>query len=256
MGTAGLTSENLYMERKTDWYAEWFNEDYLATYPHRTEKDARDEASFVCKSLGLGPGDLVLDLCCGTGRHMAGLAKARCRVIGMDLSMALLRHARERMESAALVRGDMRDLPFHPGFDGVLTFFSSFGYFENDDDNFDVLAEIARLLHSGGVYMLDLMHASHVRKHLVPVTTRTVGDMEIKEERSIDEDNRRVNKRIEIERDGETRTYRESVRMYGLQEIVAAGVLNGLIATDAFGDFFGAEFSEDSPRMIVTGVKL
>lgn len=243
------------MESQSDWYAEWFNEDYLATYPHRNEDAAREESSFVCKTLGLGAGDLVLDLCCGAGRHMTGLAEAGCRVVGVDLSMHLLEQAAERIEGAQLVRGDMRQIPFRPGFDGVLSFFTSFGYFDNDVENFSVLEEIAAMLRPGGAFMLDLMHATQVRGNLLPVTTRTVGDMKIKEDRSLDEDNQRVNKTITIERNGETRTYRESVRMYSLDEVETAIERNGLVVTNVFGDFLGAPFDEDAPRMIFMGRK-
>jgi SAM-dependent methyltransferase len=243
------------MESWTDWYAEWFNEDYLATYPHRNEDAAREETSFVCDALGLGQSDLVLDLCCGAGRHMTGLADAGCRVVGVDLSMTLLEQAAERIEGARLVRGDMRRIPFKPGFAAVVSFFTSFGYFEDDEENFVVLDEICRLLRPGGTFMLDLMHASQVRKNLLPVTTRTVGDMAIKEERSLDEDNQRVNKVIKIERAGETKVYRESVRMYSRAEVETAIERKGLAVTEVLGDFLGAPFDEDAARMIVMGRK-
>ena len=247
------------MEPESGWYIEWFNEDYLATYPHRNEDAAYAESAFVGETLGLAPNALVLDLCCGAGRHMVGTASMVGRVVGLDLSPVLLRQARDLLDRAGvyapLVRADMRRLPFRPVFDAVTSFFTSFGYFEDDTENFAVLTEISQSLKSGGRFMLDLMHAEYVRANLVPSSLRTVGDMTIREERSIDEDRCRVNKRITIERADTTKTYRESVRMYSLDEVVAAIERAEMRVTDVYGDFRGTPFDKESARMIIMGTK-
>ncbi len=65
------------------------------------------------------PEALVLDLGCGAGRDVATLGRRGCRVIGVDLSIGLLREAQSRF-SGQFVQGDMRSVPFSSAqFDGV-----------------------------------------------------------------------------------------------------------------------------------------
>ena len=55
--------------------------------------------------------------------------------------------------------GDMLSLPFEREFDAVYSFFTSFGYF-GDDENEQVLAGIARALKPGGRFLLDILEGS------------------------------------------------------------------------------------------------
>ena len=60
-----------------EWYRSFFGQDYLDVYGHLlTEESSEAEAEFVIRALGLKPGDRVLDLCCGTGRHAVPLARS------------------------------------------------------------------------------------------------------------------------------------------------------------------------------------
>ena len=77
----------------TEWFEQWFGEEYLRLYPHRDDEDARQAVALVESVVPL-PGTLVLDLACGPGRHAAQLIARRARVVGLDLSMALLRAAK------------------------------------------------------------------------------------------------------------------------------------------------------------------
>jgi ubiquinone/menaquinone biosynthesis C-methylase UbiE len=67
----------------------------------------------------LPPNALVLDLGCGAGRDVAALGQRGCRVIGVDLSIGLLREAQDRVKGE-FVQADMRAIPFKTAqFDGV-----------------------------------------------------------------------------------------------------------------------------------------
>ena len=89
----------------TDWYTEFFNEDYMKIYSERLSQEATErEAMFVVGALGLQDGDRVLDLACGHGRHAVALAQRGMVATGQDLNEDYLRMARE---DAA--RGGSRD---------------------------------------------------------------------------------------------------------------------------------------------------
>jgi len=124
------------------WYKDWFGEEYLELYAHRDAGEADRHVDFVVEHVGGAP-RAVLDLACGAGRHTAALRRRGLRTLGVDLSLVLLAHP-PRVPAAA---GDMRCLPFaDASFDWVLNFFTSFGYFERERENFRVLEENVRLL--------------------------------------------------------------------------------------------------------------
>jgi SAM-dependent methyltransferase len=132
------------------WYKEWFGEEYLEMYSHRDASEAEEHVDFVERHLEGPRPRAVLDLACGAGRHTAVLRRRGYRTLGVDLSLTLL--ARMRVQGLPRVAGDMRRLPFvAESFDWVLNFFTSFGYFEGERENFRVLEEVVRVLTPGGL---------------------------------------------------------------------------------------------------------
>ncbi|MGD0996319.1 MAG: class I SAM-dependent methyltransferase [Candidatus Bathyarchaeia archaeon] len=72
---------------------------------------------------------LVLDLACGTGRHLIPLSKEGYNMVGLDISLNLLKIAKNRWSHIQLVRGDTRCLPFKAGaFSATVSMDTSFGY--------------------------------------------------------------------------------------------------------------------------------
>jgi SAM-dependent methyltransferase len=236
------------------WYREWFGEEYLELYPHRGATEAEDHAGFVASALAGGPAPgRVLDLACGTGRHADALRALGYRAYGTDLSLTLLAHS-PRLPRAA---GDMRSLPFASGaFDWVLNFFTSFGYFERERENFEVLEEMVRVLAVGGRFVIDLFNIDWVLANLEPRGEMECGDKRATIERWYDPAARRINKRIRLQTPGRpARTFLESVRAYRLDEVTSALAWAGLAVTDSYGDFRGSDFQRDSPRLILVGHK-
>ena len=66
-----------------------------------------------------------------------------------------------------LRQGDMRELPWPDGsFDAVLNLWTAFGYFETQDEDERVLAEVARVLAPGGVFVLDTVNQAALAPRL------------------------------------------------------------------------------------------
>jgi SAM-dependent methyltransferase len=102
---------------------------------------------------------LVLDLACGTGRHLIPLSKEGYSMVGLDLSLNLLRIAKNRSSGIQLVRGDMRFLPFKSEeFSSVISMDTSFGYLPSEQDDLKSLNEVNRILKQEGILIIDLFN--------------------------------------------------------------------------------------------------
>jgi ubiquinone/menaquinone biosynthesis C-methylase UbiE len=122
--------------------------------------------------LGLGPGDVVLDIACGPGnfsREFARTVGEDGLVVGIDASRTMLARAAEDLEAAgignlAFVRGDATALPFRDSsFDGVCCF-AALHLFA---DPFGALDEMRRVLGPGG--RIAIMTSARRRLTLPPL---------------------------------------------------------------------------------------
>lgn len=120
--------------------------------------ETAEEVEFICQSLELLKGATVLDLCCGQGRHGQLLADKGLKVIGLDSSRFLLTEAQKNgalsQNQMHLIEGDARHIPLKPACDAVINLFTSFGFFE-DRDNQTVIAAIAAALKPQGKFLLE-----------------------------------------------------------------------------------------------------
>lgn len=239
------------------WYKEWFGQEYLDLYAHRDEDEAERHIDFVERYVGR-PGaerpGMVLDLACGAGRHTAALRRRGHVAVGVDLSITLLAHPPHHPPRAA---GDMRCLPFRDAsFDWVLNFFTSFGYFERERENFQVLEEIARLLRPGGRFLIDFLNRERVLDQLKDREVQQIGGKEVHIERWFEPTTRRIQKRMRLEgADGRSATYLESVRAYDRDEVTIGARWAGLEVDALYGNFDGESYHRASERLILVGYR-
>ncbi len=238
------------------WYRTAFGRHYLTVYRRRDEEDARKLGRLLSELHCDLPGRSVLDIGCGPGRHLRVLEEAGARAFGIDLSADLLTEARRRGPSARIARADMRTLPFKDRvFDLALLLFTTFGYFETDDEHARVLAETRRVLRPGGRLLIDTLNSVRLSSNLVPETRRRVGAVAVTERRWIDEARSRINKNVEITNpDGPEQPERwtESVRLWTAAELRDLAVRSGFEVLRLSGGFGGEAFSaETSERLIL-----
>lgn len=240
-----------------NWFVAAFGEWYPVVYAHRTVETAVPEANFAAKAVGLKGSDSALDLCCGAGRHLVTLQGYGAHLTGLDYSVQLLEIARKRLNrNTDLVRADMRLLPFAGCFDVVFSFFTSFGYFMEDDDNNAAALNMARVLKPAGRFFMDYLNPLNVERQLQPETSRQSQGFTIRERRWIDYDRKRVNKQVVVLRDDTVvGTTSESVRMYQLEELTALLESAGLQVSNVWGDCSGSNYDEDADRMVLAGSK-
>lgn len=237
------------------WYELAFDRAYPVVYAHRDADEARRCLDLAERLLPDAPGPW-LDLGCGEGRHLRDLAARGRPVFGIDLSATLLKIARAEAPESTLVRADMRRLPLARGSCGaVLSLFTAFGYFGAIEAHAPLVAEIVRVLHPGGGWLLDYLDCERVTKELAPgsrTRERRAGPLHVRETRRLADRPRRVIKRVELRPvEGEevaamalgvgsqTVYYDEEVTLFSLAEIdeLAAGA--GLERTAAAGNYDG-----------------
>ena len=106
---------------------------------------------------------LVLDLACGTGRHLIPLSKEGYSMVGLDVSSNLLRIAKNRSGEVQLIKADMRFLPFAPkAFSSAVSMDTSFGYLPSEKDDFQSLSAVREALVDGGVFIVDVFNRDNL----------------------------------------------------------------------------------------------
>ena len=131
--------------------------------------------------LGLGRGDVVLDLACGPGNFSREFARAvdpDGLVVGVDASPTMLARGaadteRARLANLALVRADGSALPFRDGTFDAACCFAALHLFA---DPFAALDEMTRLLHPGGrIAIMTSVRRQVTIRPLKPVMERASG---------------------------------------------------------------------------------
>ena len=131
-----------------------YSETWHAVFGPRLEETTAREVAFLARVLPHGP---VLDVCCGRGRHLAGLVALGYTVTGVERDPAVAQAAREAVPAARIVEGDayrLRELVEGP-FGGVTCLWQSFGY-GTPDENALLLGAMASLLEPDGRLVLDV----------------------------------------------------------------------------------------------------
>jgi len=244
------------MSQTPEWPVAFFDDDYLRIYrpqfqPEQTEAEIR----FIAAALALQPGSAVLDLACGFGRHAIGMARAGHRVTGLDFNARYLEIAATDAVAAGVsvewVQSDMRALGAAQTYDAIYSYFTSFGYFE-DDDNERVLAEVARVLRPGGRFLLEMANRDHLLTHPEQRTwTQRDDGALLMEETDLDlVTSRVVTRQLLIDPAGGTQVTKQyTLRTYTCAELTALMKRQGLHVVQVTGGADGTPYGSASRRL-------
>lgn len=242
-----------------DFRAVFEPEDYLYFYGDAlTEERTKREIEFLVRELELDKPMKILDLACGHGRHANRLAELGHSVTGVDITSGFLeiakRDAKEKGVDVEYIQGDMREISFIEEFDRVFLLFTSFGYFD-DDENFRVLKNVSKALNPEGLFCFDTFNRDVFLKNFLPFIVMEKGnDLMINRNTFSSATGRLYNKRIVI-RNGKRKDKPFFVRLYNPTEI--GDLLNrvGLRIYKMYGDWEPKPFTNDSRRMIIIAKK-
>ena len=97
----------------------------------------------------------LLDVGCGTGKHLEQFADLFEDVEGLDLTRSLLDEAERRLPQLTFHRGDMRTFDLGRTFDAVICLFSAIGHLLTLEELEQACATMARHLEPGGVLVIE-----------------------------------------------------------------------------------------------------
>lgn len=223
---------------------EWFRELY-DDFRQRTgfgnipaERTAKD-IDFIVTVCRLKPGDRVLDVCAGTGRHSIELERRGIRAAGFELNpeYAALADARARVAgvSLSMTIGDVRRVDFGSGFHAAILMWNSFGYF-SDAENVALLKRIRNALRPGGHFVLEVLNRDYLLGHFEARAESIVDGIQVVEEREFDAATNRMRSVITRHEESSVVTRRMDWRLYSLDEAPELGHQAGLDLLAAYGD--------------------
>jgi SAM-dependent methyltransferase len=205
-------------------------------------------------------GGAVLDLCCGPGRHSVEFARRGFVVTGVDRSPFLLERARESAKRAAVevewVLDDMREFERPAAFHLACNLFTSFGYFEREEDNLRVLDNVCKSLRDGGTLVMDMVGRERMqRQGMEPRHARFADGAVLIQQPHANADWTRLDNQWTLVKGGHSRSYRFEHHLYsgpGLQRRLES---SGFAEVRLYGDLEGSPYGPEAPRLVAVARK-
>lgn len=239
------------------WYKEWFNSPYYHTlYGKRDGSEAESLVANLLDFLRPDSKSVFLDLACGQGRHARQIAQKGFETWGIDLSPENIEAAKSSsLNNLRFEIHDMRQVFKDNYFDFVFNLFTSFGYFDSDEDSLQTLESVRKDLKSHGIFVQDYFNTGKVMQSLVPHENKTVDGIHFEIDKHISE--KKVFKSIKFHDHGVDYRYCEQVSLYDLEDFKAMYKKVGFELLHCFGDYNLNPYDEMlSDRLILISKKI
>ena len=240
-----MTKEN------SQWFKSWFDTPfYHILYKDRDHNEAKAFMEKITTYLNVPEDGELLDLACGRGRHSIHLNQLGYHVTGLDLSEESIKYAKQ-FENERL-HFDVHDMskPYLTKFDIVFNLFTSFGYFEKEEDNQNTINAIKDNLKPNGIGVIDFLNTEYVIDSLIPEETKIIDDITFNLKRFVE--NGYIIKDISFTFEGNDYNFQERVKAFTLNDFETMFEKAGLQLLDIFGDYkLGKFYEKQSERLIM-----
>jgi ubiquinone/menaquinone biosynthesis C-methylase UbiE len=244
---------------------EWFENEafWREMFPYMFDENrfaqAEEQVRKIMKLTGIRRG-AVLDLCCGPGRHSVILAKRGFQVTGVDRTRFLLSKARRHAKSARarveFIRSDMREFVRPDAYKLALNLWTSFGYFDDKDEDRLVLRNLFSSLKKGGACLIDVFGKERMAKTVQPFhTSRHSDGTLLVEVHEIVDDWTRIRNEWILIKDNRAKRFKFHQNVYSGTELKDLMLNAGFDEVKLFGDFDGRPYDLDAPRLVAVGRK-
>ncbi len=248
----------------SSWFEDetfWESLDWFLFSQIRTDEITSLEADQIVKLLQPEAGAAFLDLCCGPGRHCLELARRGFPVTGVDRTARYLELARRRATDAGLdiefLQADMRAFkrPKHFGF--ALNLFSSFGYFEELNDDLQVLRNLHESLRPGGKLLMEMLGKEPLCRNFREKLWHHRPDTQhyLLQETSIRSGWDWVDNRWTLIRGGDHKVFSFGMRLWSGAELSRALREAGFSQVELYGSLEGTPYDNMARRLVAVAVR-
>ena len=234
------------------WFINWFDSPYYhILYKDRNKKEARIFIDNLLTYLQIPKKSTLLDVACGKGRHAIYFNKKGMNVVGIDLSKKSIQIAKKNSnKNLQFGVWDMRKVFKQNTFDIVTNLFTSFGYFEKNEDEQKAINAMAQNLKKEGILVIDFMNTKKVTKHLIKYEKKTVNQINFKIKRRLKK--KYIIKDIAFSDNGEDFKFQEKVKALTLVDLSDLISNAKLKIIDIFGNYQLEDFNVlKSERLII-----
>ncbi len=237
-------------QAKKEWFSEWFNSPYYhILYKHRDFEEAENFIDNLQKTLKFVEGQTALDLGCGRGRHAFYMHKKGLDVTGIDLSEENIAFAsKSEDETLHFFVHDMRNVFAENHFDYIFNLFTSFGYFDEENDNIQAIKAASTALRKKGRMVLDFFNTEKVIRNLQQKNEAIIDGIQFKISRMVDEG--WIIKDIRIKDGSSELHFQERVKGVKREEFENYFKFAGLKILNLYGNYQLQPFESESDRMI------
>ncbi|MTB58795.1 class I SAM-dependent methyltransferase [Streptococcus uberis] len=194
----------------------------------------------------------VLDLCCGTGRHIKKLNEDNFPVDGVDFNLEAVKVARKNVRLGKVYLSDVQNFNPDVKYDLVYSMESSIGYL-SDSKTIEIFKNINRnIISEKGTFILHLTNRDYLMQNLTPriwfgnkISGYLLEDRQFNSEKGI----LKINQVRIIE--GNDNKYSIDLRLYTLNEIKYLLNEAGLDIGKVYGNYDYENYSINSPYMII-----
>jgi len=245
MAEETLTDEEFWTEFKNLLFAE------------EKLESSKEEIEKIIELADLEKGSKILDMPCGVGRHSIELRKKGFDVVGVDKTTSYIKDAKEKDDSGNIefIRGNMKDFKQENSFDVVINWWNSFGYFEEKEDDRQMLENIHSSLKGGGVLVMDYYSKEIAAMRDLGYHWSEQDGIYNMEKAQIKDNWKKIQRTwIKVE-DGETVEYKWEQRLYSASEIEKMLKQVGFSNIEFYGNMDGEDFDQEAERLIVVAEK-
>ncbi len=238
------------LKDSTMWYASWFDTPYYhILYKDRSHTEARDFMDNLTHYLSLEKGEKILDLACGKGRHSIYLNTLGYDVTGVDLSKNSIEYASQFENETLKFRVHDMCRPYSEKFAAVFNLFTSFGYFDKEEDNLSTIKAIKSDLNERGFGVIDFMNVDYIIQNLVPEETKEVNGILFKIKRYTQDGY--IFKEIRFRDNDEDFFFTERVKAITLTDFENYFNKAGVDLLDIFGSYQLQKFNKNTSSRLI-----
>ncbi|MBN2508637.1 MAG: class I SAM-dependent methyltransferase [Spirochaetales bacterium] len=246
--------------------SQWFENDEFwehfapVMFDEKRWAGSRWEVENVLKLAGINTVSPVLDSCCGVGRHAVEFAALGHRVTAIDRTATYIDAARDLSDAENLdidfILGDVRSFIRPACYRLAVNLFTSFGFFDNPDDERAYVRNIRESLSEGGCFVIDVNGKELLARDFISSEAWEKDGSILYAEYTIEDSWQSLKNRwMIINENGKRYEYTFTHRVYSAAELSRLLTDCGFSSVEVYGSFDGKPYNNNADRLIACATK-